>query len=256
MAGPRRPQPSCCSRTAAAVNLLLGVFQVLLPCCRPGGAQGQAIEPLPNVVELWQAEDGDLLLPSQGDPEEAMEGESQEQSFSDKLFSGKGLHFQPSVLDFGIQFLGHPVAKVLYAYNPSADSEVVVTSVSTAATHFHVPPVHCRVIPALGKTSFRIIFLPTEEGSIESSLFINTSSHGVLSYHVSGIGTRRISTEGSAQQLPNAHFLLPRVQSIQLSQNQVSAPDFLGRLAVPTHCGPPHSQSSCRALSRVWNRHS
>lgn len=42
-----------------------------------------------------------------------------------------------------------------------------------------------QVIPAMGKTSFRIIFLPTEEGSIESSLFINTSSYGVLSYHVS-----------------------------------------------------------------------
>lgn len=41
MAGLRRPQPGCYCRTAAAVNLLLGVFQVLLPCCRPGGAQGQ-----------------------------------------------------------------------------------------------------------------------------------------------------------------------------------------------------------------------
>ncbi|XP_008070098.1 transmembrane protein 131-like [Carlito syrichta] len=72
----------------------------------------------------------------------------------------------------------------------------------------------------MGKISFRIIFLPTEEGSIESSLFINTSSYGVLSYHVSGIGTRRISREGSAKQLPNAYFLLPQVQSIQLSQTQ------------------------------------
>ncbi|XP_036279251.1 transmembrane protein 131-like isoform X3 [Pipistrellus kuhlii] len=220
MAGPRRPQPGCSCRTAAAVNLLLGVFQVLLPCCRPGGAQGQAIEPLPNVVELWQAEEGELLLPTQGDSEEDMEERSQEQSFSDKLISGKGLHFQPTVLDFGIQFLGHPAAKILYAYNPSRESEVVVNSVFTAAGHFHVPPVHCRVIPAMGRTSFRIIFLPTEEGNIESSLFINTSSHGVLSYHVSGIGTRRISTEGSAQQLTNAYFLLPQVQSIQLSQTQ------------------------------------
>ncbi|XP_053439177.1 transmembrane protein 131-like isoform X3 [Nycticebus coucang] len=155
-----------------------------------------------------------------GDSEENVEEPSEEQSFSDKLFSGKGLHFQPSVLDFGIQFLGHPAAKVLYAYNPSRDSEVVVNSVFTAAGHFHIPPVPCRVIPAMGKTSFRIIFLPTEEGSIESSLFINTSSYGVLSYHVSGIGTRRISAEGSAKQLPNAYFLLPQVQSIQLSQMQ------------------------------------
>ncbi|XP_073088661.1 transmembrane protein 131-like isoform X2 [Manis javanica] len=221
MAGLRRPQPGCYCRTAAAVNLLLGVFQVLLPCFRPGGAQGQAIEPLPNVVELWQAEEGELLLPTQGDSEEDVEEHSPEQSFSDKLFSGKGLHFQPSVLDFGIQFLGHPSAQILYAYNPSRESEVVVNSVFTAARHFHVPPVHCRVIPAMGKTSFRIIFLPTEEGSIESSLFINTSSYGVLSYHVSGIGTRRVSTEGSAKPLPNAYFLLPQVQSIQLSQTQV-----------------------------------
>nr|XP_031540177.1 transmembrane protein 131-like [Vicugna pacos] len=72
----------------------------------------------------------------------------------------------------------------------------------------------------MGRTSFRIIFLPTEEGSIESSLFINTSSYGVLSYHVSGVGTRRISAGGSAKQLPNAYFLLPQVQSIQLSQTQ------------------------------------
>ncbi|KAF3818573.1 hypothetical protein GH733_011990 [Mirounga leonina] len=79
------------------------------------------------------------------------------------------------------RFLGHPAAKILYAYNPSRDSEVVVNSVFTAARHFHVPPVHCRV---------------------------------------SGIGTRRISTEGSAKQLPNAYFLLPQVQSIQLSQTQ------------------------------------
>lgn len=43
------------------------------------------------------------------------------------------------------RFLGHPAAKILYAYNPSRESEVVVNSVFTAARHFHVPPVHCRV---------------------------------------------------------------------------------------------------------------
>lgn len=43
------------------------------------------------------------------------------------------------------RFLGHPSAQILYAYNPSRESEVVVNSVFTAARHFHVPPVHCRV---------------------------------------------------------------------------------------------------------------
>lgn len=41
-----------------------------------------------------------------------------------------------------------------------------------------------QVVPAMGKISFRVLFLPTEEGSIESSLFINTSSHGILSCQV------------------------------------------------------------------------
>ncbi|XP_010626304.1 transmembrane protein 131-like [Fukomys damarensis] len=166
-------------------------------------------------LQVWQN-----VLNVTGDSEEDVKESSQEHSFSDKHFSGKGLDFQPSVLDFGIQLLGHPAAKILYAYNPSQESEVVVNSVFTAARHFHVPPVHCRVIPAMGKTSFRIIFLPTEEGSIESSLFINTSSYGVLSYHVSGVGTRRISTEGCAEQLPDVYFLLPQVESVQLSQTQ------------------------------------
>lgn len=42
-----------------------------------------------------------------------------------------------------------------------------------------------------------------------------------LFLQVSGIGTRRISAKGSAEQLPNAYFLLPQVQSVQLSQTQV-----------------------------------
>ena len=42
-----------------------------------------------------------------------------------------------------------------------------------------------------------------------------------LFLQVSGIGTRRVSAKGSAEQLPNAYFLLPQVQSVQLSQTQV-----------------------------------
>ncbi|XP_044538168.1 transmembrane protein 131-like [Gracilinanus agilis] len=212
--------PGAYCRAATAANLLLGLVQLLWPCCRPGGAQGQVIEPLPNVVELWQAEEGELLLPTQADSEEDLEEHSQEQSFSDKLSSGKDLFFKPAALDFGVQLLGLPTAKILYAHNPSRDKEVVVNSVFTASRHFHVSPVHCRVIPAMGQTSFRIIFLPTEEGSIESSLFINTSSYGVISYQVFGTGTPRFSPEGSTKQLPNAHLLLPHVQSIQISQTQ------------------------------------
>ncbi|KAM6268049.1 transmembrane protein 131-like isoform 3-T3 [Spheniscus humboldti] len=218
MAGLRYPQQSGYCRAAAAMNLLLGVFHVLLPCFRPGGAQGQAIEPIPGVVELWQAEEGELLLPAQADSEEDVEEHPQEQSFSAKMPpNGKALHFHPSVLHFGMQLLGLPRAKMLHAYNPSRDREVVVNSVFTATRQFHVSPAHSRVIPAMGKISFRVLFLPTEEGSIESSLFINTSSHGVLSYQLFGTGTLTSSPEEPGVQLANAYLLLPHIQNIQAS---------------------------------------
>ncbi|KAM4834311.1 transmembrane protein 131-like isoform 2-T2 [Thomomys bottae] len=246
MAGLRRPQPSGGRRTAAAVNLLLGVFQ-RLSLCRTWWScgrqkKGNSCCPLRVILRMilksllrnrveayqdennwWSRELTSWLRRKRRKEPHSPSHPSMSPCFSEKLFSGKGLHFQPSFLDFGIQFLGHPAAKILYAYNPSRENEVVVNSVFTAARHFHVSPAHRRVIPAMGKTSFRIIFFPTEEGSIESSLFINTSSHGVLSYHVSGIGTRRISTEGSIDQLPNAYFLLPQVQSIELSKTQVES---------------------------------
>ncbi|XP_050566297.1 transmembrane protein 131-like isoform X5 [Cygnus atratus] len=219
MAGLRYPQHGGHCRAAAAMNLLLGVFHVLLPCFRPGEAQGQAIEPIPGVVELWQAEEGELLLPAQADSEEDVEEHPQEQSFSAKMPpNGKALHFHPSVLHFGMQLLGLPRAKMLHAYNPSRDREVVVNSVFTATRQFHVSPVHSRVIPAMGKISFRVLFLPTEEGNIESSLFINTSSHGVLSYQVFGVGTLTSTPEEPRMQLANAYLLLPHIQNIQASQ--------------------------------------
>ncbi|XP_027756723.1 transmembrane protein 131-like isoform X2 [Empidonax traillii] len=218
MAGLRFPQHGGYCRAAAAMNLLLGVFHVLLPCFRPGEAQGQAIEPIPGVVELWQAEEGELLLPAQTDSEEDVEEHPQEQSFSAKMPpNGKALHFHPSVLHFGMQLLGLPRAKMLHAYNPSRDRDVVVNSVFTATRQFHVSPAHSRVIPAMGKVSFRVLFLPTEEGSIESSLFINTSSHGVLSCQVFGTGTLMSSPEEPKVQLANAYLLLPHIQNVQTS---------------------------------------
>ncbi|XP_062348870.1 transmembrane protein 131-like isoform X4 [Cinclus cinclus] len=216
MAGLRFPHHG--GRVAAAMNLLLGVFHVLLPFFRPGQAQGQAIEPIPGVVELWQAEEGELLLPAQADTEEDVEEHLQEQSLSAKMPpNGKALHFHPSVLHFGMQLLGLPRAKILHVYNPSRDRDVVVNSVFTATRQFHVSPACGQVIPAMGKMGFRVLFLPTEEGSIESSLFINTSSHGVLSYQVFGTGTLMSSPEESKVQLADAYLLLPHIQNIQTS---------------------------------------
>ncbi|KFP38816.1 Transmembrane protein 131-like, partial [Chlamydotis macqueenii] len=158
----------------------------------------------------------------QADSEEDVEEHPQEQSFSAKMPPNeKALHFHPSVLHFGMQLLGLPRAKMLHAYNPSREREVVVNSVFTATRQFHVSPARSRVIPAMGKISLRVLFLPTEEGSVESSLFINTSSHGVLSYQVFGTGTLTSSPEEPSVQLANAYLLLPHIQKIQMSHTLV-----------------------------------
>ncbi|XP_033369400.1 transmembrane protein 131-like isoform X6 [Parus major] len=79
------------------------------------------------------------------DSEEDVEEHPQEQSFSAKMPpNGKALHFHPSVLHFGMQLLGLPRAKMLHAYNPSRDRDVVVNSVFTATRQFHVSPAHSR----------------------------------------------------------------------------------------------------------------
>ncbi|KAM3832041.1 transmembrane protein 131-like isoform 4-T4 [Vipera latastei] len=218
MAGLRYPSQSSYCRVATAVNLLLGVFQVLLPGFRLGEAQGQAIDPIPNVVELWQAEEGELLMPAKAESEEDMEEDPQEQRFSAKMPDGKILHFHPSILHFGMQLLGLPKAKMLYAYNPNKDRDILVNSVFTATRHFHVSPAHSRVIPAMGKIYFRVLFLPVEEGSFESSLFINTSTHGIFSYQVFGTGTSEAVSEDSREELANTYLLLPHINSIQISQ--------------------------------------
>ncbi|XP_061440550.1 transmembrane protein 131-like isoform X8 [Rhineura floridana] len=213
------------------------------------------IDPVPNVVELWQAEEGELLMPAQAESDEDVEEHPQEQSFSAKMLNGRVLQFHPSVLHFGMQLLGLPKAKMLYAYNPSKDKDVIVNSVFTATRHFHVSPVHSRVIPAMGKIYFRVLFLPLEEGSFESSLFINTSSHGVFSYQVFGTGTSRATSENSRKQLANTYLLLPHINSIQISQTLAETGN-VSHLKVHLECSLhnklyQHFKSCCFASSSL-----
>ncbi|KAM4708001.1 transmembrane protein 131-like [Discoglossus pictus] len=207
----------CC--TATAVNIMLGVFHVLLPCFRQGG--GQVIEPVPSMVKLWQAEEGELMLPTQSDSDQSTGEHAQEQNFVRP--SGRALHLQPSVLDFGTQSLGLPKAQTFCAFNPSRDTDVEVKSVFTTGRHFHVSPIQSRVIPPRGKSSFTVVFLPDEEGNFESSLFVNTSSHGILSYQVFGAGVLPVGSEDSKIAQKNSDVRFPHITNIHLSPSQAEA---------------------------------
>ncbi|KAJ1216373.1 hypothetical protein NDU88_003975, partial [Pleurodeles waltl] len=180
MAG-RLEQGSSRHGHAATNLLLLGALQ-LLHGLRQTGAQQQVVDRLPSVVELWPAEEGEAMLPAQADEEQDMEEPPPELSFSGP--SGRVLHIQPSVLDFGAQQLGVPRAKMLLAYNPSKGAEVLVSSVFTACRHFHVSPPQNRVF---------------------------------------GEGSSETSTEDSEKLVGNAHLLFPQFEDVQPSQSQGDA---------------------------------
>uniref|UniRef100_G3PX51 Transmembrane 131 like n=1 Tax=Gasterosteus aculeatus aculeatus TaxID=481459 RepID=G3PX51_GASAC len=117
--------------------------------------------------------------------------------------------------------LGLARAETVYIHNPSQDVPVTLLSMFTSSRQFYIPFFHRRVIPPRGKASFKVIFLPSEEGNLENTLFINTSAHGLLSYQVFGVGVQ----PGSLKSVQRTDSLLvfPHIQSIKLTQTQEDA---------------------------------
>ncbi|XP_023149320.2 transmembrane protein 131-like isoform X3 [Amphiprion ocellaris] len=231
------------------INILLGILQLLLPCVQHGGAQLQALSQMStSVVEVWQPEDADPLVPLQVEKERRKDGLPLEDSSSPYTRENRRpLHFQPPALEFGTQPLGLPRAETIYIHNPSQEVPVTLLSMFTSSRHFYIPSFHRRVIPPRGKASFKLIFLPSEEGNVENTLFINTSAHGLLSYQVFGVGGH----QGSLKSIQRKDSLLifPHIQSIKLTQTQEDASNIT-ILGLLLECSLPKSllnnpQGSC-----------
>ncbi|XP_016415367.1 transmembrane protein 131-like [Sinocyclocheilus rhinocerous] len=203
------------------INVLLRLLQLLLPYIQHGGAQFQALTQMSSVVEVWQAEDADFFISSQAEEQHSENVPRDESSSFYVQESGRQLLFQPPTLDFGPQPVGLPRAETVYIHNPSPELPVSLLSVFTSSRHFHMPSFHRRVIPPRGRTSFKIIFLPTVEGNEEISLFINTSTHGVISYQVFGVGVHGGSVKDVHRK--DSVLIFPHIQSINLTQTQEDA---------------------------------
>ncbi|XP_071770565.1 transmembrane protein 131-like [Centroberyx gerrardi] len=249
MAGLRDFQQGSHCHRKTWINILLGILQLLLPCVQHGGAQLQALSQMStSVVEVWQPEEADPLVPVQVEKERRKDGLPLEESSSPYTReNGRPLHFQPPALEFGTQPLGLPRAETIYIHNPSQELPVTLLSMFTSSRHFHMPSFHRRVIPPRGKASFKLIFLPSEEGNVENSLFINTSAHGLLSYQVFGVGVHRGSLK--SVQRKDSLLIFPHIQSIKLTQTQEDASNIT-ILGLLLECSLPKSlfnnpQGSC-----------
>ncbi|XP_062244055.1 transmembrane protein 131-like isoform X2 [Platichthys flesus] len=223
MAGLQDFQPGGHCHRKTWINILLGILQLLLPCVQHGGAQLQALSQMSTgVVEVWQPEDAEPLAPLQVERERKKDGlPLEDSSIPYTLENGRPLHFQPPALEFGTQPLGLPRAETIYIHNPSQEVPVTLLSMFTSSRHFYIPSFHRRVIPPRGKASFKLIFLPSEEGNVENTLFINTSAHGLLSYQLFGAGVHRGSLKSI--QRKDSLLLFPQIQSIKLTQTQEDA---------------------------------
>lgn len=249
MAGPQDFQQGSHCHRKTWINLLLGILQLLLPCVQHGGAQLQALSQIStSVVEVWQPEDAEPLVPLQVEKDGIKEGLPLEESSSPfTRENGRPLHFQPSALEFRTQPLGLPRAETIYIHNPSQEVPVTLLSMFTSSRHFYIPSFHRRVIPPRGKASFKLIFLPSEEGNVENTLFINTSAHGLLPYQVFGVGVHRGSLK--SVQRKDSLLIFPHIQSIKLTQTQEDASNIT-ILGLLLECTLPKSlfnslQGSC-----------
>ncbi|XP_052407930.1 transmembrane protein 131-like isoform X1 [Carassius gibelio] len=206
------------THTKTRINVLLRLLQLFLPYIQHGGAQFEALTQMSGVVEVWQAEDADFFMPSQAE-EQHSENVPREESTSFYMQEiRRPLQFQPATLDFGQQPLWLPRAETVHIHNPSPELPVSLLSVFTSSRHFHTPSFHRRVIPPGGGASFKIIFLPTVEGNEEMTLFINTSTHGLISYQVFGVGVHGGSVKDVYRK--DSVLLFPHIQSINLTQTQ------------------------------------
>ncbi|XP_056265127.1 transmembrane protein 131-like isoform X3 [Pseudoliparis swirei] len=243
MAGLQDFQPGSHCHRKTWINILLGILQILLPCVQHGGAQLQAMSQMSSsVVEVWQAEDADPLVHLQVEKERRKDVLPLEEG--SPLYTrenGRPLHFQPPALEFGLQPLGLPRAETINIHNPSQEVPVTLLSMFTSSRQLYIPFYHRRVIPPRGKASFKLIFLPSEEGNVENTLFINTSDHGLLSYQVFGVGVHQGSLK--SVQRKDSVLVFPRIQSIKLTQTQEDASNIT-TLGLLLECSLPKSVSN------------
>ncbi|XP_038647954.1 transmembrane protein 131-like isoform X1 [Scyliorhinus canicula] len=224
----------CCHRHWAQwIKLLLGILQLTLPSFRQGTFAAQALAEIPKVVELWQAEEGDVLIPTQTTSEQSVDDLPLEQSSTDGPHA-RILHFKPLLLDFGLQPVGQPRVKEFFIHNPSWELPVILVSVFPLSRHFYVPPVDNMVIPAGGNVLFRVVFLPTEEGNVKNSLFINTSTHGTFSYQMFGVGVSSTQVVMGDQRYSDDKLVIfPRIQNIQEKSSNCTLSELSFELALP-----------------------
>lgn len=97
------------------------------------------------------------------------------------------LVFEPSILDFEELHIGDADSDVVTVFNKHPNRSVYLGSISGNVPDFYSSFFEEKVIPPNGNTTFNVVFLPRQQGAMQTHLLIHTS-FGVLNYLVKGRG--------------------------------------------------------------------
>lgn len=97
------------------------------------------------------------------------------------------IRFEPEFLDFRERPLGVPYSETVTVFNTDNNKTIDLTSISGNTVHFHSSFFEDKTIPPNGNTTFKIVYLGRQEGPVESSIFLHTST-GFLKYNVKAFG--------------------------------------------------------------------
>lgn len=97
------------------------------------------------------------------------------------------LVFQPSLLDFHELAVGDADSDVVTVFNKHSNRSVFLGSITGKVPDFYSSFFEEKVIPPMGNTTFNVVFLPRQQGAIQTDLQIHTS-FGIILYRLKGKG--------------------------------------------------------------------